>query len=1336
MTRVRRWTVAVVIAVGVGSGAGGCEGCLPAFPSGQVTCDPDGVGCPEGFQCLDPHHSGLSTCVRVACGDGTINGPAERCDDANANDDDLCDARLPQQIPSPDAAAGDDSGATDVLGSSQCRAAHFCASAVRGLGIDGGPDDQVNLGRPLLVTSDPFGVVYASSGATNFIHRIDREVVGSTSGEPQERLRITRFAGNGTTVNVAAPGADLLPDQISTPLVASIAADAVGNVILADVQANVIRRIEASSGKVTRIAGNGQTGRSRTDVAATETPLGRPIAVAVNADGVVHFLEDTKLQEDTESLEGTTLGRYVVRRIVPSTAQIEVPRIVRTGAIDGVTVSEDLDDSGLLGISFDGRDHLWLVTGNCPSLFPVGREWPPQAPKYPCFDGEERVPGGEVIDVDLSTGEATPYSLRSCGPVLDDLFPAEDPESVILQNQARLVVNADGTQVYFPRGNRIYRFEPRTNRCEPIDVIDELTACAQSVDPSVVQSNPLFSTGFFDLTLVPLSSREDGLRSYRLLATDGAAGVIRGVDITERAASPAIDEEATPAETVIDTKVAPSIGTCFAGDEGALIADLLLNFTGETDGRITLSETLECCTPGIDSTCVLPAIDDFSRYAILLPLPASHLVARVDCVRSVEVLAGGGRAGFDGDEPRPAANALLDNPVAAAESLDGTVYIADANNRRVRRIRTYNDSDGPPGTCTAGTPCLETLLPPCAANSAPTAPCVFRPLGLAVDASGQLLVSDAGPSLDEGRILRVDVSAAEPAVNVLLDGLREPTALLFMRYDFIPDVLAASGNAAACAPAPGSSLTASACGLVLFTERSAHRVRVRTLAPLPSFDLVIGGERLTVAEPAPGDVDDDEGQVNQGRFRFPRGLMIDAPTEIASVSDPGTSISDVRLLVVDGIDRLRRIVIPIAAFTDLRVLADGLVPTRVTTASALRPTPPEQPTRGFLGRDDSADRSGVLRSPSDIEVLPDGRQLLLDRLTGRLRLADPQAGTLVTWSGMVDGVDPGTEPVGVLEAAPLSEPRGLARDGDVLYAADTGSGRIRRFFLTPPEDPERWTTDILPIAGDGEHFLVAPADVSVDPETHELYVADRARHVVYRVTPATAAGAAAALTVVAGRAGRRGFGGDADPSSDAIAAFDDDRVETYAERAARLDSVCTPTEPKATDALLNAPEGVLFFRDQRNERWLFVADTGNHRVRRVDLDGGGAITTVLGDGSRASGGAGAASTVPVDAPQGLAVDRSGNLFVTSRNAVRFIGADTFSSLCSTSRAGTGVVDAADDAATIYGTGTGFPDSVTRCLVDVAVDPSAPPGGAIAYGVDSCIGMVVRLKRSFDTCPVQ
>jgi trimeric autotransporter adhesin len=82
----------------------------------------------------------------------------------------------------------------------------------------------------------------------------------------------------------------------------------------------------------------------------------------------------------------------------------------------------------------------------------------------------------------------------------------------------------------------------------------------------------------------------------------------------------------------------------------------------------------------------------------------------------------------------------------------------------------------------------------------------------------------------------------------------------------------------------------------------------------------------------------------------------------------------------------------------------------------------------------------------------------------------------------------------------------------------------------------------------------------------------------------------------------------------------------------------------ATNASLNSPSGVAV--DPLGN--LFVADTQNNVIRRVDAVTG-VITTIAGDfagGGGFRGDGGPATAASLNGPHGIAVDNTGNLFLT------------------------------------------------------------------------------------------
>jgi hypothetical protein len=90
----------------------------------------------------------------------------------------------------------------------------------------------------------------------------------------------------------------------------------------------------------------------------------------------------------------------------------------------------------------------------------------------------------------------------------------------------------------------------------------------------------------------------------------------------------------------------------------------------------------------------------------------------------------------------------------------------------------------------------------------------------------------------------------------------------------------------------------------------------------------------------------------------------------------------------------------------------------------------------------------------------------------------------------------------------------------------------------------------------------------------------------------------------------------------------------------------------ATNASLSDPNGVAIDASGN----LYVADTADHRIRKVSTNG--IITTVAGDGTPGYSGDGLVATnAELYYPEGVAVDTFGNLFIadSSNNRIREVG---------------------------------------------------------------------------------
>ena len=142
---------------------------------------------------------------------------------------------------------------------------------------DGGPATSAGMGNISGVAVDASGNVYIADGENNRIR-----MVNATNGI------ITTIAGNGTA-GYTGDGGQATSAKLSMPW--GVAIDASGNVYIADNSNNVIRKVTASSGIITTIAGNGIYTYSGDGGPATSAGLRAPYAVAVDGSGNVYIAD-------------------------------------------------------------------------------------------------------------------------------------------------------------------------------------------------------------------------------------------------------------------------------------------------------------------------------------------------------------------------------------------------------------------------------------------------------------------------------------------------------------------------------------------------------------------------------------------------------------------------------------------------------------------------------------------------------------------------------------------------------------------------------------------------------------------------------------------------------------------------------------------------------------------------------------------------------------------------------------------------------------------------------------------------------------------------------------
>ncbi len=255
-------------------------------------------------------------------------------------------------------------------------------------------------------------------------------------------------------------------------------------------------------------------------------------------------------------------------------------------------------------------------------------------------------------------------------------------------------------------------------------------------------------------------------------------------------------------------------------------------------------------------------------------LSGRQVVRKVDPSGTITTIAGTGTNGFSGDDG-PATLAEISSPVSLAAAPDGSLYIADESNRRIRRVAADGIISTVVGTGDLGS----------SGDGGPARLAQLSdPRGVAAGADGSLYIADTGA----GRVRMVTPDgtirtiAGTGAFGFSGDGgpateatFKFPTAVAvgadgtlyildsgnfrvrWMRPGGTIDTLAGStgsGSAGDRGPARRATLLEVQAGLAvgpdggLFVSQSANDVRVRRISPL--VDGFLGGAAGEIAVPS------------------------------------------------------------------------------------------------------------------------------------------------------------------------------------------------------------------------------------------------------------------------------------------------------------------------------------------------------------------------------------------------------------------------------------------------------------------------------------------------------
>jgi sugar lactone lactonase YvrE len=448
---------------------------------------------------------------------------------------------------------------------------------------------------------------------------------------------ITTIAGNGRA-DFSGDGELAISASLKAP--SSLALDSQGNIFFTDTENNRVRRIDAITNIISTVAGNGETDFNQDNIAATKAALNGPFCISIDRAGNLFIADSGNNRIRKVNLQGiiTTVAGN-------GDSDFSGDKDLATKAALSFPLGVFVDELGNLLIADSLNNRLRKVDATTQIISTIAGT------------GIDEYNGDQIPAVSASLNFPTRVSVDGEG----NIFIAD-----FINNRVRRIDAKDQT-ITTVAGNGDFNFDG-----------DGKAATESALSPTEV-----IVDGFGNLFVTDQANN-------RIRYVEAQSKSIKTIAGNGKVKFDGDDALATSA-------VINPVALTFDNDGNLIIVDRFTNRIRKIEALTGMVTSIAGCArqigtcpedDGLASQVELSPSDIVvdSKGNILITEATRHRVRKLDIKTGlISTIAGNGRAGFSGDGS-VATEALLNSPRGITLDKAENILIADLNNKRVRKI--------------------------------------------------------------------------------------------------------------------------------------------------------------------------------------------------------------------------------------------------------------------------------------------------------------------------------------------------------------------------------------------------------------------------------------------------------------------------------------------------------------------------------------------------------------------------------------------------------------------------------------------------------------------------